>query len=35
VLAQAFEEHLHARLLPEAVSPEGDDAHHRDLRVPA
>ena len=31
VLAQALEEHLHARLLPEAVGAEGDDAHRRDL----
>ena len=35
VLAQALEEHLHARLLPEAVGAEGDDAHRRDLRVQA
>src|SRR4029079_10574106 len=33
VLAQALEEHLHARLLPEAVGAEGDNAHRRDLRV--
>ncbi len=35
VLAQAFEEHLHARLLPEAVSAEGDDTHRGDSRITA
>ena len=35
VLAQALEEHLHARLLPEAVSAEGDDTHRGDSRITA
>ena len=35
VLAQALEENLHARLLPEPVGTEGDDAHRDDLRVQA
>jgi hypothetical protein len=35
VLAQAFEEHLHTGLLPEAVSAEGDDTHRGDSRITA